>query len=80
MMSLDFRDDTDPSEPSSEPVKSIQSRDVKDTSRLSILKHKVCLVILGIHLQAKRLRLVPEFDLDQNRCSEGLLPERRLSY
>ena len=56
MMSLDFRDDTDPSESSSEPVKSIQSRDVKDTSRLSILKHKVCLSHTGHSLASKKTK------------------------
>ena len=40
-MSTDFGDDSDPSESSSEPVKSKQSLNVKDTCSLSVMKYKV---------------------------------------
>lgn len=41
MMSADFRDDTDASESSSEPMKSKQSLSVKDTCSLSVMRYKV---------------------------------------
>ena len=41
MMSADFRDDTDASESSSEPMKSKQSLNVKDTCSLSVMRYKV---------------------------------------
>ena len=82
-MSADFRDDTDVSTSSSEPVKSKQSLSVKDTSCLSVMKYKVIFreaqgfivlfLFISFFLRHAAAGALPDLTL-QERPLDSLLP------